>query len=87
MNEDWVIIGEKYVLIHSSENVVVPSRGSALIDTGLRIKLPLNTYGRIAPMPELTWGGTLYVGGEDESCMNFIWNMTGEFCSFKIKVE
>ena len=35
MNEDWVIIGEKYVLIHSSENVVVPSRGSALIDTAL----------------------------------------------------
>uniref|UniRef100_A0A7E4VG98 dUTP diphosphatase n=1 Tax=Panagrellus redivivus TaxID=6233 RepID=A0A7E4VG98_PANRE len=35
--------------LHSVENVVIPAGGQALIATGLKIALPDETYGRIAP--------------------------------------
>lgn len=35
--------------LKSALDIVVPARGKALVDTGLKIQLPQGCYGRIAP--------------------------------------
>ncbi len=37
------------LLPYSCVDAVVPARGQGLVDTGLSIKLPPSTYGRVAP--------------------------------------
>lgn len=48
--------------LYASEEAEVPARGKALISTGLRIKVPTGTYGRIAPRSGLAWKHHLDVG-------------------------
>lgn len=35
--------------LKSVEDVIIPSRGRKLVNTGIKIQVPLETYGRIAP--------------------------------------
>lgn len=44
--------------LHSVENVSIEPRGRALIDTGIGIKLPSFTYGRVAPRSGMSVKGT-----------------------------
>lgn len=43
--------------IYSIEAVVLPSRGSLLVSTGIAIQLPKDTYGQIAPRSGLSVKG------------------------------
>jgi dUTP pyrophosphatase len=48
--------------LSSSENVIVPAYGKALVPTGLIIAVPPETYGRIAPRSSLAWKNHIDVG-------------------------
>uniref|UniRef100_T1KU32 Deoxyuridine 5'-triphosphate nucleotidohydrolase n=1 Tax=Tetranychus urticae TaxID=32264 RepID=T1KU32_TETUR len=48
--------------IYSSQNKTIPASGLSLLDTQLQIKLPPNTYGRIASRSGLTMKHSLHVG-------------------------
>ncbi|CAG9864255.1 unnamed protein product [Phyllotreta striolata] len=48
--------------LKSAYDVVVPARGKALIDTGLKIQLPEGCYGRIAPRSGLAVKNFIDVG-------------------------
>jgi dUTP pyrophosphatase len=43
--------------LHSCDNVWVPARGRCLVSTGLRIRVPPGTYGRVAPRSGLAVKG------------------------------
>lgn len=49
--------------LKSAVDAVVPSRGKALVDTGLKIELPEGCYGRIAPRSGLAVKNFIDVGG------------------------
>lgn len=46
----------------SCEECVVPSRGKALVRTGLAVKVPSGTYGRVAPRSGLAWKNFIDTG-------------------------
>jgi dUTP pyrophosphatase len=46
----------------SAEDIFIPARGKALIRTDLSIRVPDNTYGRIAPRSSLAWKNHIDVG-------------------------
>ncbi|CAG9830247.1 unnamed protein product [Diabrotica balteata] len=48
--------------LKSAHDVVVPARGKALVDTGLKIELPEGCYGRIAPRSGLAVKNFIDVG-------------------------
>ncbi|XP_056633065.1 deoxyuridine 5'-triphosphate nucleotidohydrolase-like [Diorhabda sublineata] len=48
--------------LKSAYDVVVPARGKALVDTGLKIELPEGCYGRIAPRSGLAVKNFIDVG-------------------------
>lgn len=48
--------------LYSCEDVIISKRGQAVIDTGIRVQLPLGCYGRIAPRSGLTVFFSLDVG-------------------------
>lgn len=48
--------------LYASEEAHVAAGGKALVSTGLRIKVPTGTYGRIAPRSGLAWKHHLDVG-------------------------
>lgn len=48
--------------LSSSENVIVPPRGRALVPTGLCFQVPESTYGRIAPRSGLALKNGIDVG-------------------------
>jgi len=48
----------------SAYESTVPKRGSALIQTDLKIQLPSGTYGRIAPRSGLALKNKIDVGGK-----------------------
>ncbi|XP_030764918.1 probable deoxyuridine 5'-triphosphate nucleotidohydrolase [Sitophilus oryzae] len=48
--------------LKSAEDVTVPSRGKALVDTGIKIELPHGCYGRIAPRSGLAVKNFIDVG-------------------------
>ena len=48
--------------LYASDEAVVPAGGKALVSTGLKIKVPTGTYGRIAPRSGLAWNHHLDVG-------------------------
>jgi dUTP pyrophosphatase len=48
--------------LYSSENVVVPARGRALIKTGIKLIVQIGTYGRIAPRSGLALKNGIDVG-------------------------
>jgi dUTP pyrophosphatase len=48
--------------LKSSQNTVVPARGSALISTDIKVRLPPGTYGRLAPRSGLAWKNKIDVG-------------------------
>lgn len=50
------------VALCSSEDAVVPARGKAMVATGLSIKCPPGTYGRVAPRSGLTWKNAIDTG-------------------------
>ncbi len=41
--------------LYSSENIVVPARGKAIIPTGIHIAIPYGYYGRVAPRSGMSW--------------------------------
>ena len=43
--------------LYASDTKTIPSRTQALVPTGIRIKLPINTYGRVAPRSGLSLKG------------------------------
>lgn len=49
--------------LKSISNYLVPARGKTLVGTGLKIQLPLNCYGRIAPRSGLAVNYFIDVGG------------------------
>ena len=44
------------------DDIIVPTKGKAIIPTGLSMSLPLNYYGRIAPRSGLAWKKFIDVG-------------------------
>lgn len=44
------------------KDITVPSKGKALIPTGLSMSIPMNHYGRIAPRSGLAWKNFIDVG-------------------------
>lgn len=50
--------------LKSAEDVVVPARDKALVDTGIKIELPEGCYGRIAPRSGLAVKNFIDVGGK-----------------------
>eukprot|EP00197_Chlamydomonas_leiostraca_P007086 CAMPEP_0202862356 /NCGR_PEP_ID=MMETSP1391-20130828/3433_1 /ASSEMBLY_ACC=CAM_ASM_000867 /TAXON_ID=1034604 /ORGANISM="Chlamydomonas leiostraca, Strain SAG 11-49" /LENGTH=166 /DNA_ID=CAMNT_0049541889 /DNA_START=366 /DNA_END=866 /DNA_ORIENTATION=+ len=48
--------------LSSSQDAVVPARGKAMVDTGISIKVPHGTYGRVAPRSGLTWKNSIDTG-------------------------
>ncbi|CAH1164186.1 unnamed protein product [Phaedon cochleariae] len=48
--------------LKSASDVVVPARGKALVDTGLKIELPVGCYGRVAPRSGLAVKNFIDVG-------------------------
>ena len=48
--------------LFSYENIIIPSMEKAMIHTGISVKLPENSYGRIAPRSGLTWKKFIDVG-------------------------
>jgi dUTP pyrophosphatase len=48
--------------LYSAEDTVVPARGKAMIATDLKVCIPDDTYGRIAPRSGLTWKKSIDVG-------------------------
>lgn len=49
--------------LKSAYDYSIPARGKQLIETGLKISLPLNCYGRIAPRSSVAWKNSIDVGG------------------------
>lgn len=47
--------------ICSIENIIIPSMERALIRTGLKIKVPAGTYGRLAPRSGLAWQHGIFI--------------------------
>ena len=50
--------------LKSCEETLVPARGKALIDTGLKLELPAGCYGRVAPRSGLAVKNFIDVGGK-----------------------
>lgn len=48
--------------LKSVSEVIVPARGKALVDTGIKIQLPEGCYGRIAPRSGLAVNNFIDVG-------------------------
>ena len=48
--------------LSSIENTIVPAYGKQIVKTGLAIKTPEGTYGRIAPRSGVAWKGHIDVG-------------------------
>ena len=48
--------------LSASKATIVPAHGKALVDTGLKMSLPVGTYGRIAPRSGLAWKKHIDVG-------------------------
>lgn len=48
--------------LKSAEDIAVPARGKALVDTGIKIELPEGCYGRIAPRSGLAVKNFIDVG-------------------------
>lgn len=48
--------------LHACKAMVIPANGKGLVPTGLSIKTPVGTYGRIAPRSGLAWKKHLDVG-------------------------
>lgn len=48
--------------LSSCVDATVPARGKAMVRTGLSIKVPSGTYGRVAPRSGLTWKNSIDVG-------------------------
>lgn len=48
--------------LHSVEDIAINPRGYAIVDTGISIELPPNTYGRIAPRSGLAAKNQIDVG-------------------------
>lgn len=59
--------------LKSAEDTVVPARGKALVDTGLKIELPEGCYGRIAPRSGLAVKSFIDVGGEYSIPLIMVW--------------
>lgn len=49
--------------LRTAYDYAIPPRGKQLIETGLKISLPNNCYGRIAPRSSLAWKYSIDVGG------------------------
>lgn len=49
--------------LHSAVDLVVQSKGKALVPTDLQVKIPENCYGRIAPRSGLAHKHFIDVGG------------------------
>lgn len=43
--------------LHSAEDTIVPARGVAVVGTGVGVRLPEGTYGRVAPRSGLSVKG------------------------------
>ena len=52
------------ILLHprSAVDTIIPARGKELVKTGLSIKLPHGTYGRVAPRSGLAWKNFIDTG-------------------------
>ncbi len=48
--------------LSSVEDIVIPPRDRALVSTGLKLLLPANTYGRVAPRSGLAVKNGIHVG-------------------------
>ena len=48
--------------LYSAGNYVIPAGGKELVNTDLQLKLPLGTYGRIAPRSGLAWRHFIHIG-------------------------
>ncbi|KAL4967940.1 dUTPase-like protein [Aspergillus stella-maris] len=48
--------------IYASKEIIIPSKGKALVDTGLAIAVPEGTYGRVAPRSGLASKNFIDVG-------------------------
>mmetsp|Transcript_7486 Transcript_7486/g.21168 ORF Transcript_7486/g.21168 Transcript_7486/m.21168 type:complete len:180 (-) Transcript_7486:107-646(-) len=48
--------------LHAADATTVPARGKALVSTGLAVKCPEGSYGRIAPRSGLAWKNHVDVG-------------------------
>lgn len=48
--------------VHALEDVMVPAEGKAIVKTGIAIKIPPNTYARIAPRSGLAAKNHIQVG-------------------------
>lgn len=48
--------------LSSSEDTIIPARGKGMVGTGLKVRIPPETYGRIAPRSGLTWKNGIDVG-------------------------
>lgn len=49
--------------LYCVENAILPARGQVLVSTGIAIKLPYGTYGRIAPRSGMSVKGTMVGAG------------------------
>ena len=49
--------------LYSAYDYVIPSRGKQLIKTDIKLCIPRNCYGRVAPRSGLAWKHSLDVGG------------------------
>ena len=49
--------------LYAMEEVLIPAKGQALVDTGLAVGLPRGTYARIAPRSGLANKKRINVGG------------------------
>src|SRR5438445_10461125 len=48
--------------LSSAVDVIIPARGKAMVNTDLQIKIPKDTYARIAPRSGLAWKNSIDVG-------------------------
>lgn len=48
--------------LYSAYDYIIPAKGKQLIKTDLQIRVPLGTYGRIAPRSGLAWNSFIDVG-------------------------
>ena len=48
--------------LYSARDIIVPARGTALVDTDISINVPYGTYGRVAPRSGLALKNSIDVG-------------------------
>lgn len=57
--------------LKSAEDYVLEAHGKGIIDTGIKVQLPPNCYGRIAPRSGLAAKNFIDVGGKIPTCTHY----------------